>query len=274
MIFSDSHVHTNFSSDSETPIEQQIAGAISRGLKHLYITDHCDIDYPDKVTGTVGEVFSLTPDTYYQTLLPFQKAFAGRLHIHIGVELGLRPEPHIVEKNINFINSWPFDYCIGSVHVVDGYDPYYPEYWEAYGEENGIRRYYRSMLESLLQFDQFDSLGHLDYIIRYAPSQGSAFSEQFFLKEAEDIFAWLIKQEKSLELNTAGWKYGLPNPHPAPALLKRYRDMGGTRITIGSDAHKPGHLAWDFSKVPAYLKAVGFEHYIRYENHEEIVVKL
>ncbi len=274
MIFSDSHVHTNFSSDGKATIEEQISGAISRGLKHLYITDHCDIDYPDVETGTVGEIFSLKPDTYFQTLLPFQKAFAGRLHIHIGVELGLRPEAHIVEKNQAFIESWPFDYCIGSVHVVDGFDPYYPQYWEAFGEEEGIRRYYRSMLESIQKFDQFDSLGHLDYIIRYAPSQGKDFAEDFFLKDVKEIFSWLISHEKSLELNTAGWKYQLPYPHPAPKLLEQYRRMGGTRITIGSDAHKPEHLAWDFTKVPAYLKSAGFEHYIRYENHEEIMVKL
>ena len=46
MILTDSHMHTAFSSDSDTPMETMIQEAIEKGLTSICITDHHDIDYP------------------------------------------------------------------------------------------------------------------------------------------------------------------------------------------------------------------------------------
>jgi len=272
MIFCDSHLHTDFSTDSETPVETQLMRAIELGLKHMYFTDHMDVDFPGG-----GFVFDIEP--YFEKLLPLQRAFSGKIGIHIGVELGIRPEESIVEKNVNIARCYPFDYIIGSVHVVDGYDPYYPEYWESHGEENGIYRYYESMYDSMKLFSDFDSLGHIDYILRYCPSKGEVLEKNSKLqKKLEELTASILEllvfDQKALELNTAGWKYGMKYPHPAPGLLKLYKQLGGKMITIGSDAHKPEHMAWDFSRVPDYLRENGFTHYVRFENHKPIFVSI
>ena len=74
-----------------------------------------------------------------------------------------------------------------------------------------------------------------------------------------------IQKGKGIELNTAGFKYGLGHPNPTESILKRYRELGGEIITIGADAHAPEHVAYDFDKVPAILKAAGFRYYTVFE---------
>ena len=43
---------------------------------------------------------------------------------------------------------------------------------------------------------------------------------------------------KGIELNTGGFKYGLGHPNPCEDIIKRYKELGGEIITLGSDAHK------------------------------------
>ena len=47
MIKADYHMHTYFSSDSDTPPEAMALGAIKKGLRWICITDHHDWDYPE-----------------------------------------------------------------------------------------------------------------------------------------------------------------------------------------------------------------------------------
>ena len=50
--------------------------------------------------------------------------------------------------------------------------------------------------------------------------------------------------------------------------------MGGKLITIGSDAHKPEDLAFEYQKVKELLLAVGYDKYVIYENRKAQVVAL
>ena len=80
------------------------------------------------------------------------------------------------------------------------------------------------------------------------------------------ILQELIRRNKCLEVNTAGLKYGLGHPNPEEDVLRRYRELGGRRITIGSDAHKPEHIAWEFQKTEKILLNLGFTHYTVFQN--------
>ena len=84
----------------------------------------------------------------------------------------------------------------------------------------------------------------------------------------------LIKYDKSLEINTGGYRHGLGAPNPGYSVLKRYKEMGGKLITIGSDAHKPEHLAFEYHKAKELLLAVGYDKYVIYKNREVQVLAL
>jgi histidinol-phosphatase (PHP family) len=97
--------------------------------------------------------------------------------------------------------------------------------------------------------------------VRYGPNKARFYSYRKFADVIDEILRVLIDRGKGIELNTAGFKYGLGHPNPTEAILSRYRELGGEILTIGSDAHAPEHIAWEFARVPGILQAAGFRYF-------------
>lgn len=257
MILGDYHVHTHLSTDSETLPVAQVEAAIKAGLQYLCFTDHQDIDYPELYDGP-GQ-FLVDMERYQKELVPLAEAYRDRISIHLGIELGL--QPHLTKEIPAFAASYPFEYTIGSTHVASHMDMYYPNYWEEFTVHQGILRYYEETLENIRKFDCFDCYGHLDYIIRYVPKDRGDFCTGDYRELIDEILKTLIAKGKGIECNTAGFKYGLGHPNPHEDILRRYFELGGEILTIGSDGHKPEHVAYDFEKLPELLKACGAKYY-------------
>lgn len=267
MIICDCHNHTSFSADCDAAAESMIEKAIGLGLSYLCMTDHMD---PDMNSLGLDWTFSL-PD-YFKKHKELKARYGNKINLLTGIELGL--QPHITGKLTDILSCGPFDFVIGSAHVCDKLDPYFPEYWEGKTDHEGISRYFEYILETIAAFDDIDVYGHIDYVVRYAPSKAATYSCHKYSEILDEILKTLISKNIGLELNTAGLKYGLGFAHPHPDILKRYRELGGEIITIGSDAHKPEHLAYDFDKVPDILKACGFEYYTIFQNRKPEFIKL
>ena len=84
----------------------------------------------------------------------------------------------------------------------------------------------------------------------------------------DEILRILIQSGRGIEINTAGLKYGLGHPNPHERILKRYRELGGELLSVGSDAHRPEHLAYEFDKVPELLLSCGFRYYTEYRQRK------
>ena len=250
MIIADVHVHTSFSSDSEERLENTVKAAVNAGLKTLCITEHMDMDFP------TGE-FLLDTAAYKAELFRLRELYKDKLELLFGVELGLMA--YLAPRLYEYTKSEDFDFVIGSSHLVEGMDPYEPEFFEKYGDKNGLLRYFESILDNIKAFDDFDVYGHLDYAVRYSKAKSYAPSD--YAELTDEILKTLISMDKGIELNTAGLKYGLGYAHPHPDVLKRYRELGGEIITVGSDGHCAEHIAYDFDKAEAILKAAGFKYH-------------
>ncbi len=249
----DCHVHTCFSGDSEAPVKAMLDKAVSLGLSGLCITDHIDYDYPDD-----PELFLFDVTEYFSFLTKLKEEFHNKLPVRIGVELGL--QPHLADLHRQFAGEYPFDFIIGSSHVVDKADPYYPAFWDGKDPKTVIRHYFESILENINAFSDFDVYGHLDYIARYCPDKNFVYCCEDYMDILDECLRTLIFKGKGIELNTAGFKYGLGHPNPHETILRRYKELGGEILTVGSDAHKPEHLAWNFPQIPELLKNCGFSY--------------
>lgn len=263
----DYHVHTRFSGDSETPVEEMLDKAISLGVSEICITDHIDYDYPDD-----PDLFLFDVKEYFAALSRLKEVYSTKLPVKIGVELGL--QPHLAEFHKSFVKEYPFDFIIGSSHVLDKADPYYATFWDGKEPKAVIRRYFESILENITVFSDFDVYGHLDYIARYCPDKNFVYRCEDYMEIWDECLRLLIDKGKGIEVNTAGLKYGLGHPNPHETILRRYRELGGEILTVGSDGHKPEHLAWDFEKIPEMLKACGFKYVTTFEKHKPIFHKL
>lgn len=262
----DNHMHTSFSGDCSVPPEEMLASAMKNPiLQGITFTDHLDIDYKEE-----PGLFDLDISAYQKNIASLQNKYhSTTFELLFGIELGL--QPHLAQTHAEILATTPFDYVIGSSHVVDGVDPYYPTYFENQTPQEGYKKYYESILNNLQAFDQIDAYGHLDYIFRYGPDfQPNIDTHSSYAEIIDAILEILIKKEIALEINTGAFRCGLLQPNPSTSIISRYYELGGKKITLGADAHKPEHIALAFSKVHQILIEIGFKEYCVYKQRNAI----
>lgn len=253
MIKADTHLHTSFSGDCDEDMENVIRSGISRGLDILCFTEHMDKDYP------VEGLFDLDCDSYRERYLEMRDRYADNITLLWGVELGLLP--WLADWCSSYVNQYPFDFIIGSVHNPGNVDPYYPEYFEGRSEEEAYTEYFTESLACLEAFSDIDALGHMDYVVRYGPNKNKEYSYKKYSEYIDPILKFIIEKGIALEVNSKGYAKGLGEPNPCRDIIKRYKEMGGELITIGSDAHLAANVAEDFDRTQQLILDCGFRYY-------------
>lgn len=269
-MLSDCHMHTEFSADSDTPVRSQVERALDLGMQEICITDHHDYD-----TCVPGDrCFLLDFESYFSYMRKIRQIYGGRIRVGIGVELGL--QLHIREYLENLVHSFPedVDYLIGSSHFIDRLDPYYPQYFEGRSERDSYIRYFEVTLDRIRGIDCFDAFGHLDYVVRYGPNRNRFYDFKSYQEYIDPILKTLIEKGKALECNAGGLKYGLGHPNPGEDILRRYRELGGELVTVGSDAHAPRHIGFQFDRVQEILLGCGFRYYTVYHRRQPVFLPL
>ncbi len=264
-MYTDTHVHSSFSGDSDTSPYEQINAAVSLGMEELCFTDHHDHDVISEID------FELDIPRYKEEMHRLRDEFSPKIELLTGIELGLQVK--ITDYLNELTSKVDFDYIIGSIHFVDGLDPYYPEFFEKNGS-NAYHRYFDEVLECIKNIKCYDSLGHLDYIVRYGKAHGLSYSYKEYADCIDPILSIVIDDGKALECNTGGLSRGLCEPNPCFDILKRYKELGGELITLGSDAHSPETLGFAFEEIGERLKEIGFTHYAVYKNRIPHMKKL
>lgn len=266
-MFWDQHMHCNFSGDSDALPEDMIKAGIAHGLSGICFTDHLDYDYPEE-----PNIFLLDFDNYFKVLSDLREKYADKISVNIGIELGLQIQA--AGQNLAVAEKYPFDFIIGSSHVVNHMDPYYPEFFAGRDEDAAYMEYFESVLENINSDVDFDVYGHIDYVVRYGPNKNAFFTYEKFKDIIDEILTQLISKGKGIEVNTGGFKYGLGHPNPTEDIIKRYRELGGEIITMGADAHVPEYVAYEFDKTAQIIKNCGFKYYTVFKNRKAEFIPL
>ncbi len=268
MIKADYHVHSHFSSDSTASMEEMIEKAIDLGMNKICFTDHMDYDFPKEY----GLPFVFDPEEYFMQLEVMANRYKNKIKVFKGIELGL--QPYLAERYRTLLAQYDFDFAIGSSHLVKGTDPYQAVYWENNSKEEGIKAYFQSIIDNVKAFSDFQVYGHLDYAVRYAPDKNQSYTYEKYSDIIDEMLKTIIDSGKGIEVNTSGYKYGLGYPHPQTDVLKRYKELGGELITIGSDGHEPEHLGYEFTRAGQLILSLGFKYYATFEKRKPHYEKL
>jgi histidinol-phosphatase (PHP family) len=260
----DFHVHSDFSSDSETPLETMVTAAIASGITDLAITDHVDYDYDLTADITSWEIDEAAYDNAIET---FSTQYGASIKLYKGIEFGV--QPHLTERMEAFIGRNAFDFVIASQHTVDGIDLYNGAYFNQYTDTESIRHYYEMYDKCARMTDAYSVLGHLDLYLRYKKDL-TALGVHPFMDIIDAIFDHIIYQGKGIEINAGGHKYKLGDNNPSKTILKRYREKGGEIVTLGSDAHTPNYLGLMHDANIALLEEVGFKYVCTFEKMKPV----
>lgn len=272
MLFPDYHIHTSFSEDCDSDINDIISSAKAKGINSICITDHYDMDFP--VLKEDPDIrFNLDIPSYIKTLRELKENLSPDFDLRIGIELGTMP--YTLEKLTQYVKDNPyFDFIIASTHIVDDMDPYYPSFYEGRNVKDAYRRYFEDELYAVTNFDSFDVYGHLDYILRYGRDPENPFDPKDFMDIFEELFKQLISKGKGIELNTGGLYKGLNDTHPCKEYLKLYKELGGEIITVGSDAHDPKYIGYGFNIARDILLSADLKYYCTFNKRKPEFIKI
>lgn len=269
-ILTDYHLHSSFSGDSDTPMEKMVERGIAMGMEAMCFTEHMDMDYPYS-KGEKG-IFELDTDAYVHGFRHCKEKYGGQIRLHFGIELGI--QPHLAGKLEAYVKKYPFEFVIASSHVCNGKDPYYADFYKGRTQEAAYREYFQSILDNLKVFHDYDIYGHLDYVVRYGPEKDRGYSYGKYGDILDKILCHLVESGNGIEVNTGAIPHGLKELNPSTDILKRYRNLGGEIITVGSDAHAPERIGEGFERVADILKSCGYKYYTVFADRKPEFIKL
>lgn len=272
-MFADYHVHTEFSDDSIYPMEQVVKDAIAMKMDKICFTDHVDYGikedwdcgHPIQYRGT-EPLANVDYPVYAARIKELQALYKKQIDIKMGMEFGI--QTHTIPQYETLFQKYPFDFIILSIHQVEDKEFWTQDFQKGKSQEEYNRRYYEEMLHVVKQYQNYSVLGHMDLITRYDKNGIYPFEKMEAI--ISEILEIVIKNGKGIELNTSYHRYGLKDATPSINILKRYRELGGEIITIGSDSHGPGQLGAYMEEAKQLLKNLGFSYFCSYDKMQPV----
>lgn len=250
MFLADCHTHSLYSFDGRDTPEQMLAEAARQGLAALTLTDHYDLT-------PASCCHSIRGEQQWEAHLRRLAGNHGGTELLYGVELG-QPQQNPAEARA-LLARHDFDFVIGSIHMLsDGRDIYSVEYRDIQVCRGVLDLYFQDMLK-LLDFGEFDSLGHLDYPLRVMEGAWPEPSLAEYQQRIAPILKELARQGKALEINAKGCRSWLGQPGPEEWVLRQFRQYGGRLLTTGSDAHAARYCGYGLDRAAALARAAGFD---------------
>mgnify|MGYP000044139510 CR=1 FL=1 len=255
----DYHTHTKFSFDSSAEPEIMVEVAAAAGLLEICITDDVDI-FPGEQKAEIDL------QAYHRTIDSLKKSAKG-IAVKKGIELGVDQSTAELYQQICRENQ--FDFIICSQHFVKDIDPYEPVFFEGRMVREAYEEYLEENFKTLQVFDAYSVVGHIGYPAKYCKAADPRMTFAQYGDWIEAILRHVIARGKGIELNTSGYLMTGPPIH-ACDVLRRYREMGGEILTIGSDAHSPERVGDGIEKGVAAARAAGFRYLCTFEEMEPV----
>lgn len=255
----DFHLHSSLSFDSECDALSMLKKAETLGLHEICFTDHYDNNpNPER------EQNIFTNEEYSYA---YDRINSDKLKVRLGVEVGLLDDNK--DELENLLTSRNFDFVIGSVHFANEFDPYDDEFWYNRTAEEAVREYFQKALERVKIHDNFDVLGHLNYVCKYAKETIGC--EKYF-DLTDEIMKILIAKGKGLEINTSGM-HKIGDFLPSRTYISRFKELGGEIVTVGSDSHNDKNLGAHIPEAIETLKDI-FGYVCTFEQRKPIFHKI
>ena len=235
--------------------------AEANGIECVAFTDHCEGDafYKD-------EYDRRTISSYFE-VSKAKKAFEGKLEILRGIELA-QPhyDPELAEK---IINMQQYDVIIGSIHNLRNMeDFYYMKSFDGYVVEDLINEYFDELI-AMLQWGNFDILAHITYPFRYIFNLcGYVEDINKYQKKVDELLKLCAEKDKALEINMGGLKYPINMPAPTLETVKRYKELGGRLVSVGSDSHYAERIGFGIPQAYEIAREAGFDFVAKFKERK------
>lgn len=268
-MFIDYHTHHVRCGHAKGELEEYVRKGIEIGLKQLGLSDHMPLIHVDPATYYEGMAMPLDELPHYvEECLYLKEKYRDQIEIRVGLE-GDYIEGY-EEEIAKIVESYPWDYVIGSVHFLgtwDVSDRRQLHNWEGKRVEDVYARYYDAV-QKAARTGFYDYIGHIDVIKRFGhkPEEDMSGLEKRTLEVVKE-------QGIAIELNASGLRMPAAEMFPSRRMLE-YALSLGIPVTVGSDAHDPEKLAENLDRAYALLKDVGFTQLATFDKRKRIMVPI
>jgi histidinol-phosphatase (PHP family) len=254
----DYHVHSHYCRHGEGQIYEYVEQAIAAGCSEIGFAEHIPI--PD-LNDDYGRMVIDNFPAYLQDVRKAQHTYP-QITIRLGLEADYLPQH--MDYIRTFISQYPFDYVIGSVHFIGDWDFSNPQYvakFEEYGVEAAWRAYYQ-LIKKAAETRLYDVIGHFDMPKKFGHRPSSILSQ-----DAREALLAIKEFDLALDVNTSGRRRAVNEIYPAPGILQQAFKLG-IPVVLGSDAHAPAEVAFQFPETLRLLHQIGYRQTCVFENRK------
>jgi histidinol-phosphatase (PHP family) len=238
--------------------------AMELGIPEIGFSEHWDVGPFEK------NPRYFKPEPWYAELEHLRNLLAGQLIIRAGLEIA---EPHLYPQDTaEVLQRIPFDYVIGSVHHVGKNFMFNGDYFRNNSADEVYSSYFAE-LDGMVLCANIDIVAHFDIPARAGKSI-FGYDPARYEEKIRSILKTCIERSLALDINVSGLRKPSQIIMPDPLILKWYAEMGGTRVTLGSDAHREAEVGLHLEKAIEALRDAGISHITQFEQRRARLVEL
>ena len=242
----DMHTHSTHSVDAHNSIQEMCDRALELNLEGICFTEHLDMHPEDPAF----DYFDLI--SYLNDIQEAKEKYQEELIVLGGVEFC---EPQSYPEKLKEIELKEVDVVLASIHWMEEMMFGQGELINTYSPAEIYKRYYKLILE-MVEHGGFEVLAHFDLPKRYLDTNKGKHVHLDLIKE---ILKKAITRDIVLEINTSSLRRGMDELLPGEKIIQIYTELGGNKVTLGSDAHRVSDIAADFDRGQEVIEKYNLE---------------
>ena len=262
----DYHCHCDYSVDATGSINEYCEAALQRNLAELCFTTHYDanpasVDSSANLISVKGEKLRATIENLAEYVKDVERAHAKYypmgLYVRLGLEFGWYSG---CEEEVSKLKrAYDFEYMLCGIHELGDIcfccSHSYEECFGRYSLEEMAAEYFAEGKKAA-RTGLFDTIAHLDYYKKYGEKYYGKQVHEAHRPQLRELFEALKESGTAIEINTAAARKGFSSYYPQVEIVNAARRSGVEVIHLGSDAHAPEHVGYDFDAAEAQLPQI------------------
>ena len=283
MKLEDWHTHSALCHHAVGSIEDYIRKAIELELNTIGICDHFPFEFLKNIERIPYENYAMTLDeikNYLSIVESLKEKYKKTINVRIAFEVDF-VENQESTLNIHLCKyKHHLDYILGSIHLLNFHDgreawafddSRFKNDYNYYGSDKVYMEYYKTVQKMLNSNDfDFDIIAHFDLPKKFNDIPNN---KEIVNNEVMKTLGLIKKRDVVMEINSSGLRKDAKEHYPSKEIIQEMYDLD-IPILLGSDAHDPIYIAWEFENIIGILKKIGYNHLSHFKKRDRTYIEI